>query len=212
MENSFQTSFIPKKPISTVDSLRKKPTSFFSVITIIFLVAMSIAAGSLFLYKSYLIKQKEVLSSSLLKVRDSFEQDTIKELELFDKRSTAAKEILDGHIVLSPMFEVLGNLTIPSIQYTKFEHYTDQKGFYVKMSGIAHDYRSVALQADVFNSSKGRYFKNVVFSNLMKNKNNYVVFDIEFNVDPSLLSYEKNSLLEQAQINSNPLLNNSNNN
>jgi len=212
MENSFQTSFIPKKPISAVNSTRRKSTSFFSVLTIILLVVVAVASGSLFVYRSYLTKQKESLSSSLLKVRDSFEQATIKELELFDKRASAAKEVLDSHIVLSPMFEVLGNLTIPSIQYTKFEHTTDSNGFFVKMSGIARDYRSVALQADVFNSSKGRYFKNVVFSNLMKDKSNYVVFDIEFNVDPGLLSYEKNSLLEQAQVETDPLLNNLNNN
>jgi hypothetical protein len=197
MENSFQTSFIPKKPISSVGTVSKGPTSLFTVLAIIILVIVAIAAGGLFVYKGYLGRQKESLSVSLLKVRDSFEKETIDELELFNKRTDAAKEILDSHIVLSPVFELIGNLTIPSIQYTKFEHQTSEKGFYVKMSGISRDYRSIALQADVFNSAKGRYFKNVVFSNLIKDKNNYVTFNIEFSVDPNLLSYEKNLLLEE---------------
>jgi hypothetical protein len=57
------------------------------------------------------------------------------------------------------------------------------------MSGIARDYKSIALQADVFNTNEGRMFKDVVFSNITKDKNNYVTFNVEFNVDPKLLSY-----------------------
>jgi hypothetical protein len=198
MENSFQTSFIPKKPVTTevVSSSSGSSVSLFKVITILLLIVMSIASGGLFLYKNYLINQKAVLSDSLSKARDSFEQGTIDELSLFDKRTKAAKQILSGHIVLSPMFALLGSITIPQIQYTKFEHQTTDKGFSVKISGVASNYKSIALQADMFNSSKGRSFRNVVFSNLTKQDNNYVGFDLGFDVDPSLLSYEKNSLIE----------------
>lgn len=199
MENSFQTSFIPKKPV--IDSTsHKQPKSLFMIVSMFILFVMVVASVGLFLYKNYLLKQKEVLSASLGTVRDSFEQDTISELELYDKRASAAKEVLDGHIVLSPMFTLLGSLTIPSIQYTKFEHETTDKGFFVKISGTARDYRSIALQADVFNSTKGRSFKNVVFANLTKEKTGFVGFDLEFMVDPALLSYEKNILLEKAQV------------
>ncbi|HUC88634.1 MAG TPA: hypothetical protein VMR49_01215 [Candidatus Paceibacterota bacterium] len=197
MENSFQTSFIPKKPVDTeIAAKRSSSTSLFKVITILLLIVMGAASGGLFLYKSYLTSQKEVLSSSLAAARDSFEQSTIDELALFDKRTKAAKQILNSHIVLSPMFALLGNLTIPQIQYTKFSQETTDSGFSVKISGVALDYKSIALQADVFNSSSGRSFKNVVFSNLTKQTNNYVGFDLAFDVDPALLSYEKNSLLE----------------
>ncbi len=199
MENSFQTSFIPKKPVTTTTAVRPRSTSLFTVIAVILMVLMGIASGGLFLYKNYLIKEKEVLSSSLLKVRDSFEKDTIDELELYDKRVGASKQILDGHIVLSPLFALLGELTIPEVQYTKFEHATTDKGFSVKVSGVSADYRSIALQADSFNSAKGRSFKNIVFSNLTKNKDNSVGFDLEFIVDPALLSYQKNVLIEGAK-------------
>ena len=89
--------------------------------------------------------------------------------------------------------------SLPSVQYTKFDQQNTDGVFLVKMSGLATDYKSIALQADVFNSAKGRSFKNVVFSNLTKNKNNNVAFDIEFTVDPALLSYEKSIALEQIQ-------------
>ena len=200
MENSFQTSFIPKKPITEapVKATGGGSVNFFTVIAVFILIVAGGVSGGLYLYKNILVSQKASLSASLLKGRDNFEKDTIDELELFDKRASAAKDVLSSHLVLSPMFDLLGSLTIPSIQYTKFEHNTTDSGFSVKITGVASDYKSIALQADVFNGAKGRFFKNVVFSNLIKDKSGSVVFTCEFIVDPALLSYERNVLLQQA--------------
>ena len=206
MENSFQTSFIPKKPVvpapSAAPLASSHTTSIFSLISVGLLILVGVMAGGLFLYKNYLTNQKEVLSASLGRARDSFEKDTIFELETFDKRVSASKKILTSHIVLSPLFTLIGDLTIPSIQYTKFEHQMTDKGvFYVKMTGIARDYKSIATQSEIFNSSKGRYLKSVVFSNLTtteikdkENKKTSIGFNVEFIVDPVLLSYEKSLL------------------
>jgi hypothetical protein len=196
MENSFQTSFIPKKPIisnTTSSGGGSSTTSISMVVSVFILVVMLLAFGGLYVYKNfYLLKNKEALSANLFKIRDSFNKDTITELETFDKRTSVAKQILDGHIVLSPLFEKINELTLSSIQYTKFEHKVNNNLFIVMMSGIARDYKSIAIQADIFNADKGQVFKDVIFSNLTKDKNNYVTFDVEFNVDSSLLSYSNN--------------------
>lgn len=197
MENSFQTSFIPKKPI-TSGPLNKEPRNFFSLIAIFLLVFSIAVSGGLFLYKAYLVKQQKTLSESLVKTRDSFEKDTISELELFDRRTESAKKILSNHVVLSPVFSVLGEITIPSIQYTNFEIRNGIDGFAVNIEGLASDYKSIALQSDVFNSTKGNSFKNVLFSNLVKDKNNNISFNLKFNVKPGLISFEKNDLLNQG--------------
>lgn len=201
MENSFQTSFIPKKPITSSNTSvsGKEPINFFSLIITLILIISILASGGLYFYKLYLNKQKDSLSSSLSLSRDSFEKDTIEELELFNRRTEAANKILSSHIVLSPLFSLLGEITIPQVQYTRFEEQIDDKGvIVVNISGIASDYRSIALQADIFNSAKGRYFKNILFSNLTKDKNNNVSFNLKFNVDPELLSYEKSNLAESS--------------
>jgi len=201
--NSFQTSFIPKKPINATISgssvgFEKKHSNPFVTFSVIIFILTILISGGLFFYKSYLINQKDNLASTLGQIKNSFEQGTISELELFDKRMSASKQALSNHIVLSPMFSLLGEVTIPVVQFTEFNHESTDEGFIVKISGISPDYRSIALQADMFNSSKGRMFKNVIFSNLNKDKNNKVTFDVEFLVDPSLLSYE-NSILTEAQ-------------
>ena len=195
MENSFQTSFIPKKPIipNMATSSSGNTINISMVVSVFILVVMLLAFGGLYVYKNfYLLKNEEALSANLFKIRDSFDKDTITELETFDKRTNIAKQILNQHVVLSPLFEKVNDLTLSSIQYTKFEQKITNNLFVVRMSGIARDYKSIALQADVFNTDKKQLFKNVIFSNLTKNKNNYVTFDVEFSVDPSLLYFSNN--------------------
>lgn len=195
MENSFQTSFIPKKPISatTQNVVQKTPLSFITTISFIVLIISVILSVGFYFYKNYLIKQKESISISLQQARSSFDKDKISTLELFNKRIEAASIIIENHVVLSPLFNLIGEITIPNIQYTKFSHQnTANNVLLVKMSGIAVDNKSIAIQSDVFNTEKARFFKNVIFSNLVKDRNNNVNFDVEFTVDPSLLSYAKN--------------------
>lgn len=178
--------------MTTVVSVTRSSTSLVTILFAILLVIVGLISGGLYFYKIYLTNQRTALSQNLVKASDTFEQGTISELELFDKRTTAAKQILTSHIILSPLFSLIGQLTVPAVQFTKFEHTTDDKGFSVSLSGVAHDYKSIALQADAFNSTQGRSFKNVVFSNLTKDTTGNVTFDVEFIVDPTLLSYSKN--------------------
>jgi hypothetical protein len=195
MENSFQTSFIPKKPIDTsVRAIKpeKKPKNHFMGLAFLIFIFIAVASGGLYFYKSYLVNQKKVLIANLEQVKNSFSQETIKELDTFSKRINLSKDILNNHLVLSPLFEKLGKLTIPSIQYTKFNHEYKDGEFIVNISGVSYDYHSIALQAGVFDGDKSKSFKNVVFSNLSTDPNNYVTFDLSFNVDPVLLSYENN--------------------
>lgn len=192
MENSFQTSFIPKKPIiENGATASKSGTNIPMIVSLFILVVICVAAGGLYFYKGYLLNNKDQLSSSLSKIKESFDKDTISELELYDKRSTVAQQVLQGHVVLSPLFQAINDYTLSSIQYTRFSHSIISDVFVIKMSGIARDYKSIALQADVFNTNKAAMFKDLVFSNLTKDKNNYVTFDLEFSVDPKTLSYEE---------------------
>ena len=199
MDNSFQTSFIPKKAMTT-NSGQREPKSLFSMISIFLLLITLLASGGIYLYKNYLIQQEATLSASLAKTRDTFEKDTLEELEMFNKRSLSASQILSKHIVLSPLFSRLAEITIPSIQYKTFDYQSGINAHSVSIKGLAKDYRSIAQQSDAFNTTKGRSFKNVLFSDLTRDKNNNVTFSLSFDVEPDLLSYEKNSMLPTSRI------------
>ena len=191
MENSFQTSFIPKKPIVSNNSV-KVPKSFFSFISAFFLIVSIVASIGLFFYKTYLNKQIDSLSSSLALARDEFEKGTIDDLALFDKRTQTAKTILNSHIVLSPFFSLLSKITVPSIQYTGFNQETTETGFAFNLKGIAKDYGSIISQSNVLSGPDGASFQNVLFYDLSKNKDNNITFSLKFNIKPELLSYKKN--------------------
>lgn len=97
------------------------------------------------------------------------------------------------------MFALLGEITIPSVQYTNFSQQTGADGFAVTIEGIARDYKSIVLQSDAFNTPKGSSFKNILFYNLTKDKSNNISFNLKFTVDPSLLSYKNNILPTNIQ-------------
>lgn len=203
MDNTqFQTSFIPKKPMMETPLHRaplpmQRSVGILTVIAVASLMLVGGAYGGLYFYKSTLDVKVANAKKSLALAESSFEAETIADLQLFDKRIAASKQVLASHVVLSPFFELLNTLTLPSIQFTKFTYAggTSGQNFTVKMSGNAKDYKSIAVQASVFNSSAGKYLKDVVFSNLNlsddKEKKGYVTFDVTFNIDPILLSYEK---------------------
>lgn len=195
MDKSFQTSFIPKKPIATNGlSSENQPLGILAFISIVLFVGTLVSAGGVYLYKTYLIKQKESAEKDLIAIRSSFEPGTIKELEMFDKRTTVSKQLLMSHTVMTPFFTALADSTLSAIQYTKFSIENSEKGVSVVMSGITRNYKYIALQSQVFNSSKNMNFKNVVFSNLVKDKNGNITFSIAFDVNPSLLSYSNYNL------------------
>jgi hypothetical protein len=194
MENSFQTSFIPKKPITPNKVKSNKPKNLFLLIATLLVVISGLAAGGLYFYKVSLLKIQDSRSNSLSIIRNNFEEQTIIELRSFSERMKAAKSILEEHVVLSPLFSLLSEITIPQVQYNSFSHESADKVLTVKLDGVALDYRSIALQADMFNDPRSKFFKNVLFSNLKKDLDGNVKFNLEFDVDPSLLSYQDNSL------------------
>jgi hypothetical protein len=209
MENSFQTSFIPKKSLSSPERAKEKtPMGIFSFLSIVIFIGVCLWIGGLYLYKSYLTKQKSDLSQSLGLSRNSFEPNTISELELFNKKVNASRSLLSNHFLISPLFEQISAITVPSIQFTKFNYQSTDKDFQVQMSGLARDYTSIALQDKEFNTNKGRYFKDVVFSDLVLSSDvaskGYVSFNVSFSVDRALLSYENNLILQNKSTSSLP--------
>ncbi len=144
--NSFQTSFIPKKPIVSATSAVKvapESMSLFLFLSIVLLVISLLASGGLYVYRGMLVGKVTSLQASLAATKSDFEKDTISELQFFDTRMSASKQVLAMHRVLSPFFSLLGTLTVPSVQFTKFSAETgdDGKTLAVKMSGFAKEYK-----------------------------------------------------------------------
>lgn len=201
MEQDFQTSFIPKKPMIEERAVSSRPIGLFTVLSIFIFVTVLLGTGGLYFYNSILNKNIKEMEVSLSSAKNRFEPSKIVQLQVLDKRLKASTEILSQHIAVSPIFQALQNLTMKTIRFTKFSYSMgtekNTKLIDVKMSGLAVGYRSVALQADLFSQSK--FFIDPVFSNLSLDNSGNVVFDLEFSVDPTFVDYEKMILTNNNQ-------------
>lgn len=200
MEPNFQTSFIPKKPILDEHVISSRPVSIFLIISLFILFAVLLGTGGLYFYKGVVSKNIVSMENTLTLAQNRFEPSKIIELQVLDKRLRAASEILSKHIVTTPIFKVLEQVTMKTVRYTKFNYeLTTEKNINImvniKMSGIAVGYRSIALQSDLF--TKNKNLIDPIFSNLTLDNNGNVVFDLEFSVDPSFVNY-KQMLLTQS--------------
>ncbi len=201
MDQNFQTSFIPKKPIIEERVAGSRPIGLFSVISIFIFFTVVLGTGGLYFYNNLLENNITKMENDLNLAQDRFEPSKIVQLQVLDKRLKASTEILSKHIAISPIFKALQDITMKTVSYTKFSYSLDDSKnakIDVKMSGVALGYKSVALQSDLF--AQNKYLIDPVFSNLTLDDKGNVVFDLEFSVDPNFVDYKK--MLETTSDNS----------
>lgn len=203
MEQNFQTSFIPKKPMIEERAVASRPISLFTIIAVFAFFTVILATGGLYFYNGILTKNITQMENDLNLAKGRFEPSKIVQLQVLDKRLNASNEILSKHISLSPIFKALQAITMKTISYTKFSYSFDDTNakntkIDINMSGIAVGYQSVALQSDLFAQNKNLI--DPVFSNLSLDDKGNVTFDLNFSVDRDFVDYKK--MLETTSDNS----------
>jgi hypothetical protein len=193
MDQNFQTSFIPKKPMVEERVVSSRPVGFFFVVSIIILFIVLLGTGGLYFYGLSVKNNNTKMQSSLQLAQNSFEPSKINELKILDERLGAANEILSNHIMVTPVLGELEKITMQSVRFTKFSYDLgtgkNANNIDIKMSGVAVGYRSVALQSDLFSQDKNLI--DPVFSNLTLDNSGNVLFDLEFSVVPSFVNYKQ---------------------
>jgi len=194
MDKEFQTSFVPKKPIIEKAAPAHAGGGFsaaFNLIGLIIFIASILAAGATYFYRGSLIDRVEEYKTSLERARNAFEPSLITELQTLDKRMRAASTILDNHVVVSPIFKLVGRITLPTVRYSDFAYEFNEENpklVDVIMTGEAKGYNYIALQADLF--KKEKFIKNPIFSDFTLDQQGNVDFALSFSVDKSLVLYE----------------------
>src|SRR3989338_6197450 len=107
MEQNFQTSFIPKKPMVEERVAVAHSVNLFLVASIFILFAIVLASLGLYFYRGLLVKNIASTQNDLNLAKNRFEPSRISELQVLDKRLRASNEILSNHVAVSPIFEAL---------------------------------------------------------------------------------------------------------
>src|SRR3989304_4854166 len=114
MAQEFQTSFIPKKPITEEKTLAPRRVSPFAFIAaILFFLALA-GSVSLYFYKALLNKRISAMDTELKRIESQFDESFVADVSRLDRRILASKEILSGHLAVSPFFLLLEALCINS--------------------------------------------------------------------------------------------------
>lgn len=192
MEQNFQTSFIPKRPVVETTAKVSKPVGIFMILSIFIFLAVGVGYGGLYFYKGIIIKDIEQKKKDLQLAEGRFEVETIKKYKNLDKKLIASKEVLSQHVALTPIFKELQKITMKTVRFTDFSYSfagAKENRIEVSMKGVGVGYRSIALQSDLF--AKDKNFINPVFSGLSLDDKGNVSFELTFTVDPTFVDFDQ---------------------
>lgn len=191
METKFQTSFIPKKPITqqvTVSS--GSSVSVFFLIAVVLFIGSICAAGGIVVWQKQLNAKQLVLKGNLDKQKKQFDSDFLSVLKQKTAKIAVAKELLNNHLSASDIFNMIGAITVENTRYKSFHMTYDPKsGKSVELSlgGEAKNYETIAYQADVL--AENKYLHNAYLSSPQLQTNGYVNFNLTGTIEPRDIKY-----------------------
>ncbi|MCX6703116.1 MAG: hypothetical protein NTV02_00280 [Candidatus Zambryskibacteria bacterium] len=193
MEPKFQTSFIPKSPIASANSASFAKTNSFSIVgtigTVFFILAL-LVSGLVFGYGYYLKTQLNTAKQALVEARGAFDSPENKKIILASNQIKSIQMLLDSHTVVSPLFKLLEEQTLPTVRLTSFEFSRGSKASVsVSIDVEAQSYASLAQQLKIFSELK--YLKNVTFDGIDLLDSGAVETVFTADVDAEFLVYSK---------------------
>jgi hypothetical protein len=202
METKFQTSFIPKKPITAGTTSRVQSSSgsggLFNLFAIIVFIISLAGAVFAYIWMGVIVNTGKQYQATLQTNENEFNPALISTLDRASMKINFAKSLLANHLAPDAIFGIIGGLTAEDISFSSLS-YTAPKAsnnyINLTMSGVGTSYSAIAFQSDVFGSSvqygENIAVKNPVLSGLGLNGNGNVSFSFSAELDPSNIVYSK---------------------
>ncbi len=188
MGPNFQSSFIPKGPVTSSEPFQKKKGSIFSTLIVIFFILVLIMTAGLYMYKKMLEGNIESLKSQLVEAEKNIDSKSIKRMYDFSRKLSIARGIVQNHLVASNAIEALSSSTVRSVNWNSFVFDSDLNTFRMNVKGSAPSYAAVALQENALKNEKS--FQSISFSNLTLSEKGSISFDAVITVEAGALRYD----------------------
>lgn len=145
-----------------------------------------LAAGLTFGYERYLLYVEGSKEAELARAEAAVDQDTVTGFVRLRDRFTAGKNLLDNHVVLSQLFDVLETVTLQNVRFQNLNvTVTDDRSATLRVSGIARNFNTLAVQSNTIAADPR--FKRAIFSGITVNQDNTVSFQLSADIDPRLV-------------------------
>lgn len=188
MASDFQSSFIPKGPVTT-DGAKKSSLSIIGILGVLLFVLALLGAGGIEAYKYMLKSDISALQTELANAESGIDKATINQMSDFSDRMDVVKSIVLKHRVVSRFLDTLSTSTVKTVRFSNLSFGSlTPDSLSVKLQGETNSYSSIALQEKIFSDIK--YFKSMKFSNLGLQDAGKVMFDLDIVVDPAIAQYE----------------------
>jgi hypothetical protein len=187
MAQNFQSSFIPKGPI-TEEVFKKKKAGILGILAVSLFISSIVISVAMYVYKGIIKSDIQNLELQLADAEKNIDVKTIDQMSQFSQKLSAAKTIVLRHQVISRFLGSLASSTVSSVQFTDFNYGNLEEGkLTVNLKGKAISYADIALQESIF--SQDKYLKSMSFSNLALVDKGFVSFDLAISLDPQISTY-----------------------
>lgn len=202
MEPKFQTSFIPKSPIvNNSSSFSDAPAGSVNIlrtVVVLFFIVSIAASSGVFAFTYYLKSKIESLNVSLREAESVFNSPQNQNILLVSDQLKSIQTLLTEHKVISPLFQMLEQETLPTVRWSSFTFSRDMSGqVSVMIKGEAQSYASLAQQAEIFLNSD--WLVEVVFNGVALSNEGTVETTMKVIINPDIIRYsnqiEKLSIL-----------------
>lgn len=204
-------SFIPKKPIVEKTRPARPVGAFFGLALLIFFLSVA-AYGGLFYYNIDMQKQVASVRATVQEEAGRIDPDgVIVRARETRERIIRIKTVLDGHIAVTPIFDLLERMTVRTVRFKDFSFSIvdptqessgvraggassssagAEKEYVVTLGGTAVGYGALALQRDAFLAEKN-IIKDVVVSNISLDQKGNVNFTARLSIYPEYVAYAR---------------------
>lgn len=186
-----KVSFIPKGSLvrETAFLERRRPRSAIGLIAILVFIASVGSYAGLYFYNGSLEKKVEAKTDEINKTQKTFsDAPQVGRAQVFRARAELAEELLNKHMVVSPVFTFLSENTTESILYEKFSFTRGVDGAKAELTGEAPSYAALAYQGDVLREATKDISKFEI-SNISLTKFGTVSFVLSLTFKPDALLY-----------------------
>lgn len=209
MEQKFQTSFIPKKPIigtmagSSIQKLAPEPRSIFMTIAIVVFVLSLASVGAAYGWKAYLQSVQKDYKTELNNRESEFNIKDIERLKHINVQIDTAKNLVNNHLSASAVFDLISKFTIEKVRFLSLDLSQDAGNsgdLSLKLQGEGTSLTALAFQSQVLGSLEEYNLrssvKNPIMSDPVKQLDGSYSFEFSASIDRDALSYKKTVLGE----------------
>lgn len=195
MEPKLRSSFIPKKDVSISSnsgggSLGYGKKGLLDKVSMgLFGLALVLWAG-LFGYQKYVEASITDVEKQVIDARSRIDSSRVDQFRSLGKQIEASKILLNQHVFVTPVFDALEELTLPSVQFIEFNMSLTQRGFLVEAQAVASNFAAVDLQKNILEESD-TVADVSVFDIALTEKTGGINFSVQFTVPRDEVLYVK---------------------